>query len=104
MKPLHGELTIEYDVTTYQILKKVIRENGLHNDLVIWDIPTIERARLMFDKINIKGAKIHKYTEYYYSDQEAQKRRLSALVDMGIITTLELELVTSKQSSGVAYG
>ena len=102
MRPLLRGLAIEYDVVTYQINQKVIKLGTVYEQPLVWDIPTIERARLMLDKNNIKGAKIHKYTEYYYSDQEAQKRRLSALVDMGIITTLELELSTSNQPSRVA--
>ena len=101
MKPLLINLTIEYDVTTYQIEQKVIRENGIHHQPLVWDIPTIEQARLILDQISIQGAKISKQVEYYYSDQEAQEHRLSALADTGIMTCIQLNIPTNGKSSGV---
>lgn len=101
MRPLLKEFAVEYDAVTYQINQKVIKAGGVHEQPLVWDIPTLEQARLILDKINIKGAKIHKEVECYYSDQEAQERRLSALVDMGIMTCIDLTPPTSSESSGV---
>lgn len=100
MNPLFKELTIEFDVITYLINQKVINASGIHNQLLVWDIPTLEQARLILDQISINGAKICKEVEYYYSGQEAQKRRFSALADTGIMTCIDLALPTSNESSG----
>ena len=88
-------LAIEYDVTTYQINKRVISEDGIYSQPLVWNIPTPEEARLILDQINIDGAKAYKETEFYYDDKEAQERRLSALVDMGIMTCIDPALLTS---------
>ena len=101
MKPLLKDLTIECDVTTYQINQKVIRSDAIHHQPLVWDIPTLDQARLILSQININGAQLSKQVEYYDSDQEAQERRLSALEDAGIMTCIGLSLPTSGKPGGV---
>tara|TARA_B100000780_G_scaffold190945_1_gene134459 strand:+ start:1021 stop:1332 length:312 start_codon:yes stop_codon:yes gene_type:complete len=101
MKPLLINLTIEYDVVTYQINQKVVRSGVVHNQPLLWDIPTLEQARLILDKISIKGAKISKQVEYYDNDQEAQEHRLSALSDTGIISCVHRNLPTNGEPGGL---
>jgi len=101
MKQLLKELTIKYDVMTYQITQKVIKAGGVHYQSLVWDIPTIEQARLILDQIYITDAKIHKEVEYYYNDRESQEGRLSTLANTGIMACIELEPSTSTEFSGV---
>jgi hypothetical protein len=101
MKPLLKDLTIEYDVITYQINHKVIKSDAVHSEPLVWGIRTIDEPRLIFAQINIKGAQLSKQVEYYYSGQEAQEPRLSALADAGVMASIDLALPTSKESSGV---
>ena len=101
MKSLLKNLTIQYDVVTYQINQKVVRSGAVHNQPLVWDIPTLYQTRLILDQISIQGAKISKQVEYYYSDQEAQEHRLSALADTGIMTCIQLNIPTNGKSSGV---
>jgi len=102
MKPLLKDLTIEYDVITYQINQKVIRSDAIQHQPLVWDIPTLDQARLILSQININGAQISKQVEYYGSDQEAQERHISSLADTGIMTSIDLALPASNESSRVA--
>ena len=94
--------TIEYDVITYVINHIIKKPNGTYHEPLVWDIPTLEQARELLAQIKVKGAKIVKSVEFYYSDQEAQIRRLSALADNGIIACIELHKPTSDKANGVA--
>ena len=102
MKQLLKNLTIEYDVITYQINQHVIKSGVIHKQCLVWDIPTWEQARLIHAKLNIKSANIYQRVNHYGSDQEAQERRISALEDAGIMTSIDLALPASNESSGVA--
>ena len=102
MKPLLKNLTIEYDVITYQINQKVIRSDAIQHQPLVWDIPSLDQARLILSQININGAQISKQVEYYGSDQEAQERRISSLADTGMMTSIDLAQPASKESGGVA--
>jgi len=93
--------SIEYDVTTYVINHPLNMSPGIYHAPLVWDIPTLDKARELLAKVNVKGAKIVKYVEYYYSDQEAQNHRLSALADTGIMFCLAVEQLTSATGSGV---
>jgi len=101
MKPLLKNLTIEYDVITYQIYQKVIRSGDINNQPLVWDIPTLDQARLILAKLNIESANIYQWVNHYGSDQEAQERRINALADTGIMTSIDLVLPASNESSGV---
>ena len=101
MKPLLKDLTVEYDVITYQIYQKVIRSGDIHNQPLVWDIPTLDQARLILAKLNIESANIYQWVNHYGSDQESQERRINALADTGIMTRIDLVLPASKESSGV---
>ena len=101
MKPLLKDLTIEYDVITYQIYQKVIRSGDIHNQPLLWDILTLDQARLILAKLNIESANIYQWVNHYGSDQESQERRINALADTGIMTRIDLVLPASKESSGV---
>ena len=101
MKPLLKNLTIEYDVITYQIYQKVIRSGDIHNQPLVWDIPTLDQARLILAKLNIESANIYQWVNHYGSDQKAQERRINALADTGIMTSIDLVLPASNESSGV---
>ena len=102
MKSLLKNLTIQYDVVTYQINQKAVRSGAVHNQPLVWDIPTLYQTRLILDQISIQGAKISKQVEYYGSDQEAQERHISSLADKGIMTSIDLALPASNESSRVA--
>ena len=101
MKTSLKDLTIEYDVITYQVNQKIIKSGAVHHHPLVWDISTLEKARLILVKINIKGDQISKKIIYYGNDQEAQERRLSALADMGIMACINLATPTSNEFSGV---
>jgi len=101
MKPLLKNLTIEYDVITYQIYQKVIRSGDINNQPLVWDIPTLDQARLILAKLNIESANIYQWVNHYGSDQKAQERRINALADTGIMTSIDLVLPASNESSGV---
>ena len=101
MKPLLKNLTIEYDVITYQIYQKVIRSGDINNQPLVWDINTLDQARLILAKLNIESANIYQWVNHYGSDQKAQERRINALADTGIMTRIDLVLPASKESSGV---
>ena len=94
---------IEYDVITYVIIHIIKKPNGIYHEPLVWDIPTLEQARELLAQIKVKGAKIVKSVEYYYSDQETQNRRLSALADNGITTRIEVEQLTNATASGVTH-
>jgi|GEM_PF-5697021 len=94
--------SIEYDVITYVINHIIQKPNGTYHEPLVWDIPTLEQARELLTQITVKGAKIVKSVEFYYSDQEAQIRRLSALADNGIMACIELPQPTSDKAGGVA--
>ena len=102
MKPSLNDFNIEYDVITYQINQHVIKSGVIHKQCLVWDIPTWEQARLIHAKLNIKSANIYQRVNHYGSDQEAQERRISALEDTGIMTSIDLALPASNESSGVA--
>jgi hypothetical protein len=102
MKQLLKNLTIEYDVITYQINQHVIKSGVIHKQCLVWDIPTWEQARLIHAKLNIKSANIYQRVNHYGSDQEAQERRISSLADTGVMTSIDLTLPASKESCGVA--
>ena len=102
MKPLLKNLTIEYDVITYQIYQKVIRSGDINNQPLVWDINTLDQARLILAKLNIESANIYQWVNHYGSDQKAQERRINALADTGIMTSIDLVLPASNESSGVA--
>ena len=102
MKPLLKNLTIECDVITYQIYQKVIRSGDINNQPLVWDIPTLDQARLILAKLNIESANIYQWVNHYGSDQKAQERRINALADTGIMTSIDLVLPASNESSGVA--
>lgn len=93
--------SIEYDVTTYVINHPLSMSPGIYHEPLVWDIPTLEQARELLAQIKVKDGKIVKSVEFYYSDQEAQKRRLSALADNGIMACIELPQLTSNQTCGV---
>jgi len=95
------DLTIEYDVITYQINQQIIKSRAVHHHPLVWDIPTPDQARLIFTRINIKGAQLSQNVECFYNDKAAQERRLSALADAGIMTCADLTTPTSNESSGV---
>jgi len=101
MKPLLKNLTIEYDVITYQIYQKVIRSGDINNQPLVWDINTLDQARLILAKLNIESANIYQWVNHYGSDQKAQERRINALADTGIMTSIDLVLPASNESSGV---
>ena len=98
MKPSLNDFNIEYDVITYQINQHVIKSGVIQKQRLVWDIPTLDQARLILAKLNIESASIY----HYGSDQEAQERRISALEDTGIMTSIDLALPASNESSGVA--
>ena len=102
MKQLLKNLTIEYDVITYQINQHVIKSGVIHKHCLVWDIPTWEQARLILAKLNIKSASIYQRVNHYGSDQEAQERRISSLADTGMMTSIDLAQPASKESGGVA--
>jgi hypothetical protein len=95
--------SIEYDVITYVINHPLSMSPGIYHEPLVWDIPTLEQARELLAQIKVKGAKIVKSVEFYYSDQEAQNRRLSALADNGITTRIEVEQLTNATASGVTH-
>jgi hypothetical protein len=101
MKQLLKNLTIEYDVITYQINQHLIKSGVIHKHCLVWDIPTWEQACLILAKLNIESANIYQWVNHYGSDQEAQERRISALADTGIMTSIDLALPASNESSGV---
>ena len=94
-------LSIEYDVTTYAINHPLSMSPGIYHEPLVWDIPTLDKARELLAQISVKDAKIVKSVEYYYSDQAAQNRRLSALADHGIMACIELHTPTRDKASGV---
>ena len=94
--------SIEYDVITYVINHPLSMSPGTYHEPLVWDIPTLEQARELLAQIKVKDAKIVKSVEFYYSDQEAQNRRLSALADNGIMVSIELNKPASDKASGVA--
>ena len=102
MKPLLKNLTIEYDVITYQINQHVIKSGVIQKQRLVWDIPTLDQARLILAKLNIESANIYQWVNHYGSDQKAQERRINALADTGIMTSIDLVLPASNESSGVA--
>ena len=102
MKPSLNDFNIEYDVITYQINQRVIKSGVIQKQRLVWDIPTLDQARLILAKLNIKSASIYQRVNHYGSDQEAQERRVSALEDTGIKTSIDLALPASNESSGVA--
>ena len=101
MRPSLNDFTIEYDVITYQINQHVIKSGVIHKQMLVWDIPTCDQARLILAKLNIESANIYQWVNHYGSDQEAQERRISALADTGIMTSIDLALPASNESSGV---
>ena len=101
MKPLLKNLTIEYDVITYQINQRVIKSGVIQKQRLVWDIPTLDQARLILAKLNIESANIYQWVNHYGSDQKAQERRINALADTGIMTSIDLVLPASNESSGV---
>ena len=93
--------SIEYDVITYVINHPLSMSPGIYHEPLVWDIPTLEQARELLAQIKVKDAKIVKSVEFFYSDQDAQNRRLSALADNGIMACIELHTPTNYKASGV---
>ena len=93
--------SIEYDVITYVINHPLSMSPGIYHEPLVWDIPTLDKARKLLAQISVKDAKIVKSVEYFYNDQAAHNRRLSALADHGIMACIELHTPTSNRTSGV---
>lgn len=93
--------SIEYDVITYVINHIIKKPNGIYHEPLVWDIPSLKQSRELLARIDVRGVRIVKSVEHYYSDQEAQIRRLNALAATGIMARIELHKPTSNQTSGV---